>query len=66
MLRLPQAATSATIRVAGTQWGVSTCYIGGTEGGARFDLADIQDSGINTFRVYGGMSRWEQSDDDGV
>jgi hypothetical protein len=59
-------ATAATIRVAGAQWGVSTCFIGGTEGGARFDLADILDSGINTFRVYGGMSRWEQADDDGV
>jgi hypothetical protein len=59
-------AASATITVAGTQWGSSTCYIGATEGNVRFNITDLQDAGINTYRVYGGMQRWEQQDDDGV
>jgi hypothetical protein len=53
-------AASSTITVSGTQWGVSTAYIGATEGNVRFDTADMTDLGINTYRVYGGMSRWEQ------
>jgi len=55
-----------TITVSGTPWGVSTCYIGATEGNVRFNVADLQDAGLNTYRVYGGMSRWERQDDDGV
>jgi hypothetical protein len=55
-----------TITVSGTPWGVSTCYIGATEGNVRFNVADMQDAGINTYRIYGGMSRWERQDDDGV
>jgi hypothetical protein len=58
--------TSATIRVSGTPWGTSTCYIGATEGNVRFNVADLQDAGMNTYRIYGGMSRWEAQDDDGV
>jgi hypothetical protein len=56
----------ATVSVSGTQWGVSTAHIGATEGNVRFDVADLQDAGINTYRIYGGMSRWEWQDDDGV
>ena len=41
-------------------------HIGATEGNVRFDVADLQDAGINTYRIYGGMSRWEWEDDDGV
>src|SRR5689334_19826919 len=59
-------AASATITVAASQWGTSTCYIGATEGNVRFNIADLQDAGINTYRIYGGMQRWEQQDDDGV
>jgi hypothetical protein len=59
-------AASATITVSGTPWGVSTCYIGATEGNVRFNVADLQDAGLNTYRIYGGMSRWERQDDDGV
>jgi hypothetical protein len=62
----PAHAASATITVAGSQWGVSTCYLGATEGNVRFDVADLQDAGMNTYRIYGGMSRWEAQDDDGV
>lgn len=60
------AQTPATLTVSGTPWGVSTCYIGATEGNVRFNIADLQDAGMNTYRIYGGMSRWEAQDDDGV
>jgi hypothetical protein len=59
-------APAATISVSGTRWGTSMCYIGATEGSARFDIEDLRDAGINTYRIYGGMSRWEPQDDDGV
>lgn len=60
------AASSATVTVSGSQWGTSTCFIGATEGNVRFDVSDLQDAGITTYRIYGGMSRWEAQDDDGV
>jgi hypothetical protein len=59
-------AVPATIAVSGAQWGVSTAFIGATEGNVRFDVADLEDAGVNTYRIYGGMSRWEWQDDDGV
>lgn len=55
----------ATIKISGTAAGVSTRYIGAVEGNINFDLKDLQDLGINTYRIYGGMSRWEPEDDDG-
>jgi hypothetical protein len=63
---VPAQAASASITVSGTQWGVSTCYLGATEGNVRFDAADITGAGMNTYRIYGGMSRWQAQDDDGV
>jgi hypothetical protein len=57
---------AATIAVSGTQWGTSTCHFGATEGNVRFAVADLQDAGVSTYRVYGGMSRWEWQDDDGA
>jgi len=57
---------SATVAVAGTQWGKSTCYIGAVEGSSRFDISDLKDLGINTYHIYGGMSRWEAQDDSSV
>jgi hypothetical protein len=72
-LVLPLALTAAgrpdpaaTIAVSGTQWGTSTCHFGATEGNVRFAVADLQDAGVSTYRVYGGMSRWEWQDDDGA
>jgi hypothetical protein len=56
---------SSTITVSGTPWGTSTCYIGATEGNVRFDINDLVEAGITTYRIYGGMSRWEWQDDDG-
>jgi hypothetical protein len=57
---------SQTVTVSGSQWGVSTCSIGATEGNVRFNVSDLTDAGITTYRVYGGMQRWEAQDDDGV
>jgi hypothetical protein len=60
------AGSTATVTVSGTQMGVSTCYIGATEGNVNFNINDFTDLGINTYRIYGGMQRWEATDDDGV
>lgn len=46
--------------------GASTRYIGACEGNVGFASADFEDLAINTYRVYGGMSRWESEDDDGA
>src|SRR5258708_40316632 len=64
----PMAAngSSTTITVSGAQWGVSTQYIGANEGDQYFNINDLKDLGINTYRIYGGMSRWEWQDHDGV
>lgn len=58
-------AADAKITVSPDQWGVSTRYIGGTEGSARFDIDELTDCGINTLRIYGDMSRFEPTDDGG-
>jgi hypothetical protein len=58
-----RAATTQTVVVSGSQIGVSPPYIGATEGNVRFDVADLQDAGINTYRIYGGMCRWEWQND---
>ena len=59
------AQNVVAIKFSGTPAGVSTRYIGAVEGNINFDLKDLQDLGINTYRIYGGMSRWEPEDDDG-
>ena len=58
------AQNAAAIKISGTAAGVSTRYIGAVEGNINFDLKDLADLGINTYRIYGGMSRWEPEDDD--
>jgi len=65
-LAVPAGAAVDTMTVSGTPWGVSTVYIGACEGSARFNINDIVDLGINNYRIWGGMSRWEYEDDDGV
>src|SRR5436190_1450911 len=40
------------ITVSGTPWGVSTCFIGATEGSSGFNNADLTDLGINTYRIW--------------
>jgi hypothetical protein len=62
----PTQRTPTTITVSGRQWGQSTCYIGAVEGSSRFDIADLQDLGINSYRIFGGMPRWEPTNNDSV
>ncbi len=56
-------AASGTLTVSGTQWGVTSQYLGANEGSSQFNINDLVDLGINTYRLYGGMSRWEPTDD---
>lgn len=56
----------ANVRVDNTPIGLSTRYIGTCEGNVNFDSSDMTDLGINTYRIYGGMSRWETDDDNGI
>jgi effector-binding domain-containing protein len=50
---VPEPRTAdASIRTHGEQWGVSTEHIGAVEGSGRFDVDDLKESGINTFRIY--------------
>ncbi|MDY7013692.1 MAG: hypothetical protein SVX43_08890 [Cyanobacteriota bacterium] len=63
--RITLAQSSTTLKISGTPWGVSTRYIGACEGNVNFDPQDLQDLGMNTYRIYGGMARWEAEDDDG-
>jgi len=59
--RLLQPAGSIT--VSDTVLGQTTTYIGATEGGA-FDIDDLTDCGIETYRIWIGMSDVEYCDDD--
>jgi hypothetical protein len=63
---IPSVSPVSTINVYDTTIGTSSHYLGACEGNVNFDLADLTDLGINTYRIYGGMSRWETEDDDGV
>jgi hypothetical protein len=66
MAGVTEAATDATLSVSGDQWGISTEHIGAGEGDGRFEVSDFADSGLNTFRIYCDVSRFEWADDDGV
>lgn len=65
LLNSVNAQSQEIISSSGTPRGISTHYIGAVEGSADFNLDDLKDLGINTYRIYGGMSRWEAQDDDG-
>jgi hypothetical protein len=56
-------AESGTLIVHDAVLGQTTTYIGATEGG-YFDVADLADCGINTYRIWIGMSDVEYCDDD--
>ena len=60
-----EAGRIAVLKIYDSPIGITTRYIGACEGNINFDLADIADLNINTYRIYGGMSRWEPQDDDG-
>lgn len=61
-----KSSKAHSIVISNRVLGRSTQYIGAVEGNIAFDPADLEDSGINTYRIYGGMSRWESNDDDKV
>ena len=52
-------AGTGTLTVSRTQLGVSSQYLGANEGSSQFNINDLVDLGINSYRIYGGMSRWE-------
>ena len=54
-----------TVDVQDTISGTSPAYIGANEGGA-FSVADLQDSGINLYRIWTTLGELEYYDDDWV
>lgn len=56
-------AGTGTLTVSGTQLGVTSQYLGANEGSSQFNINDLVDLGINSYRMYGGMSRWEPTND---
>src|SRR5258708_4602697 len=60
------SASSTVTVTSATSNGTTICYVGATEGSSGFNINDLTDLGINTYRIWGGMSRWEPTDDDGV
>jgi hypothetical protein len=65
-LTAPAGAATTNLVVSGAPMGVSTAFIGGCEGSENFDVTHLTDLGINSYRIWGGMGRWEWVDDDGV
>lgn len=59
-------APISEVKIYSSVIGTSTRYIGACEGNVDFNGADLTDLGLNTYRIYGGMSRWEPEDDDGI
>jgi len=57
---------ATSIKLYEQKIGTTTHYIGACEGSVAFNSSDFLDLGLNTYRIYGGMSRWEPEDDDGV
>src|SRR5438874_11425064 len=54
---------TGTLTVSGTQLGVTSQFLGANEGSSQFNINDLVDLGINSYRIYGGMSRWEPTND---
>jgi hypothetical protein len=59
----PALSQDVSVTVSQTVLGQTTQYIGATEGG-YFDVDDLLDCGINTYRIWIGMSDVEYCDDD--
>lgn len=66
MLKQDINAPQHSIVITDHVLGQTTQYIGAVEGNTTFDPADLEDLSINTYRIYGGMSRWEPEDDDEI
>jgi len=56
-------AGTGTLTVSGTQLGVTSQFLGANEGSSQFNINDLVDLGINSYRIYGGISRWEPTND---
>lgn len=54
------------LTVTNTQIGITQQMVGAVEGDGGFAVADMTELGINNYRMYGGASRYEPVDDDGV
>jgi hypothetical protein len=65
-MAVPQGASTTTLSISQQPMGKSTCYIGAVEGDTRFNLRDLTDLGINSYRIFGGMPRWEPVDDSAI
>lgn len=52
-------AGTGTLTASATQVGVTSQFLGANEGSSQFNINDLLDLGINSYRIYGGMSRWE-------
>jgi hypothetical protein len=65
-LATPTPTRVASVQIDNQVLGVSSHYIGTCEGNVNFNRNDLIDLGVNTYRIYGGMSRWEPEDDDGI
>jgi hypothetical protein len=59
ILAIGAFAGTGTLTASGTQLGVTSQYLGANEGSSQFNINDLVDLGINSYRIYGGMSRWE-------
>jgi hypothetical protein len=55
-----------TLTITGASNGVTERSIGATKGCADFNIDDLVDVGLRNYRIWGGMSRLEPQDDDGV
>lgn len=58
-LTIYSVAGTGTLTVSGTPEGVTSEFLGANEGSSQFNINDLVDLGINSYRIYGGMSRWE-------
>jgi hypothetical protein len=65
-LGAPPGGGPISVTVTGNQAGITQQMVGAVEGDGGFDTADMLELGINNYRMYGGASRYEPVDDDGV
>jgi hypothetical protein len=62
---LEVAATALTVKVSKPSSGRSIRYIGVNYGSALPQVNDLRELGVTSYRLLGGMARFEPADDDG-
>jgi hypothetical protein len=50
-LTLDSFAGTGTLTVSGTQWGVTSQFLGVNEGSSQFNINDLVNLGINSYRI---------------